>query len=419
MQKLKRRLYLTAARWFWFWANRSLKRWSPRVIMITGSVGKTTMLNLLAAQKLPAHFSHNANSAFGVAFDILGLKAVRGSRLRWIYLVFATIKRSFTYTHTQKFYVVEVDAERPREASLIASKLAPEVVLTTPIGLSHASFFDSLVEKGKYKRALDAIYDEFTSVSKYATKLALFSGKDDELTSRTIFIKAPVEFIAMSGIKDYRVEYNRTLFQTKNGEFKFYEPMPEEVGLQLLLSERLMRYLELPVVYDLKDFVLPPGRNNYFKGAKGTKLIDSSYNAHLISMESVLGMVKKIRWNRKILVISDMIQQGKAEQEEHEKLAGIILGVGAENVILVGSRTGKYTLPLLKAAKQKVEYFKDVQGALAYLGQNLTGDELVVFKGSQYLEWLVEKLLADHEDAKRLARREKAAVARRKKRGLS
>lgn len=406
------------ARWFWVLASRSLKRWSPRVIIVTGSVGKTTMLNLLAAQNLPAHFSHNANSAYGVAFDILGLDSVRGSRLRWIYLVFATVARSFTFTRREKFYIVEVDAERPHEAGIIASRLHPEVVITTPIGLSHAVYFDDLVEQGKYKNAHDAIIDEFLNISTYATKLALISGSEPELTPRVKAIKTEVKFVKISEIKEYRVDYNKTIFATKNGRFTFYQPMPEEVGLQLLLCERLMKYLELPVVYDLVDFQLPPGRNNYFEGIRGSKLIDSSYNAHLISMESVLAMAKKIRWNRKWLVISDMIQQGKAEKSEHEKLAHAILDVKAENVILIGSRVSKYTRPLLAAANQPTEVFVDIKDALPYLKQKLTGDILVVFKGSQYLEWLVEKLLANPKDAKKLPRREKAAVARRKKRGL-
>jgi hypothetical protein len=42
----------------------------------------------------------------------------------------------------------------------------------------------------------------------------------------------------------------------------------------------------------------------------------------------------------------------------------------------------------------------------------------LIFKGSQYLEWIIEQLLAHPEDAKKLCRREKAAVARRKSWGL-
>lgn len=41
---------------------------------------------------------------------------------------------------------------------------------------------------------------------------------------------------------------------------------------------------------------LPPGRNPYFEGKNdGLKIIDSSYNAHLISMESIMDMAAQIK----------------------------------------------------------------------------------------------------------------------------
>ena len=60
----------------------------------------------------------------------------------------------------------------------------------------------------------------------------------------------------------------------------------------------------------------------------------------------------------------------------------------------------------------------NVKEALKYIEENTTGEEVLVFKGSQYLEWLVEKLLKNPEDAAKLARREPVYVKRREKRGL-
>ena len=45
--KLKKQFYFSAARYFRFFANLVYKRWKPRVIAVTGSAGKTTMLNML------------------------------------------------------------------------------------------------------------------------------------------------------------------------------------------------------------------------------------------------------------------------------------------------------------------------------------------------------------------------------------
>ena len=87
-------------------------------------------------------------------------------------------------------------------------------------------------------------------------------------------------------------------------------------------------------------------------------------------------------------------------------------------MILVGRRTKKYTAPELKRLGVSAVATADPKKALEYIKNHLTGKETLIFKGSQYLEWIIEKLLANPEDAKKLCRREKAAVNRRKSWGL-
>jgi UDP-N-acetylmuramyl pentapeptide synthase len=72
---LKKQAYFFVAYYFAYCASFALKRWKPTVIVVTGSSGKTTLLHLLEAQlKGKALFSHKANSAFGIPFNILGLE---------------------------------------------------------------------------------------------------------------------------------------------------------------------------------------------------------------------------------------------------------------------------------------------------------------------------------------------------------
>jgi ABC-type lipoprotein export system ATPase subunit len=121
ISKFKKKFYFVAAGYFKFFANISLKRWHPRIVIITGSAGKTTLLNLVESQLgAKAHYSHNANSAFGIAFDILGMRGITGSKAKWIKLIFQTPIRAFSYKHKEKFYIVECDGERPHEAEFIA-----------------------------------------------------------------------------------------------------------------------------------------------------------------------------------------------------------------------------------------------------------------------------------------------------------
>ena len=194
--------------------------------------------------------------------------------------------------------------------------------------------------------------------------------------------------------------------------------MPEDVTIQLVQLKKLCDYLGVKLKTDFKKMPLPPGRNSYFEGKNGLKIIDSSYNAHLISMEAIMDMVAEIKEEHKWLVIGDMVEQGEIEGEEHEKLARVLMKVKPEQVILVGRRTKQYTAPILK--KNKINTFTTLEPreALKFIEENTTGEETIVFKGSQYLEWIIEKLLKNPEDSRLLPRRDKAAVKRRKNRGL-
>ena len=176
--RIKKKLYLIVVRHFRFFANISLKRWRPRVIAVTGSVGKTTLLNLLELQLGErAHYSHNANSAYGICFDILGIDGVRGSKLKWLYLFAVAPFRAFT-NHSQEFYVVEIDGERPKETEFLASWLKPEVTLWVSVGRTHAVYFDEQVKQGLFETVEQAIVHEFMFLPRHTKKLIAYSLND-------------------------------------------------------------------------------------------------------------------------------------------------------------------------------------------------------------------------------------------------
>lgn len=416
--KLKKKLYLSVANYFKFWSNISLKRWNPRIVIVTGSAGKTTMLNLIESQLgAKAHYSHNANSAFGIAFDILGMRGITGSKLHWISLFLQTPFRAFVYSRKEKFYIVEADGERPHEAEWIAKWLRPEVSVWVTLGRSHAVFYEQEVAAGNFANVDDAIAHEFSTIPANTRELVIIDGDNEKMLETTKNIEAKVVSVKKDALKSYEVYPDKAIFEFAKHKFVFHDPMPRDVTIQLVMLEKLMKYLNEPINYDLNDFRMPPARSNYLEGKKGIKIIDSSYNAHIISMTTVLDMVKVLHAPHKWLVIGDIIDQGKLEGEEHEKLAQLLLDTKVENIVLIGRRTKKYTYPLLKD-KAKVQSFDKPQQALKYLEKNLTGKETVIFKGSQYLEWIVEKLLAHPEDVSNLARQDEAHRRRRASWGL-
>ena len=84
---------------------------------------------------------------------------------------------------------------------------------------------------------------------------------------------------------------------------------------------------------------------------------------------------------------------------------------------IVGRRCRDYVYPTIRK-KIDTESFTKPQDALKYIKNNITGDETLIFKGSQYLEWIIEKLLKNPEDVKKLCRQDLAHKKRRESWGL-
>ena len=425
LARLKKKLYFVAAGYFRFFANFALKRWQPRVVAITGSAGKTTMLHLCEAEfGKRGHYSHFANSAFGVAFDLVGVRGITGSKLRWLYLILAVPVRSLYYRRSGEFYFVEIDGERPHEAEFLAEWLRPEVTLWVSLGRSHAVQFEKVVAEGQFESLEAAITHEFAQLPRYTTKTVYLDASNEQMVAAGQKLQAAgcaAQIVAVDvakSLKRYAVYPSRTDFVFSGATFHFAQPQPREIALQLLMLERLCQELGVQLKTDLSKMPMPPGRSSYFEGIKGIKIVDSSYNAHLISMASILNMAREMKTGHKWLVIGDIVDEGQIEEEEHKKLAGLIAKVKPELVILVGRRTKKYTAPVLRRLGVPVRTTVDPKKALAYIRSHVTGEETLIFKGSQYLEWIIEKLLQNPEDAQYLPRREAGAIKRRRKWGL-
>lgn len=420
---IKRRLYLWVSAYFKWWASISLRRWSPTIIAITGSVGKTTMLHLIEQQLgSTAHYSHRANSSFGIAFDIVGLRGITDSRLRWLWLLVAVPFRALTYSHREKYYVVEADGERPGELEFVAKWLRPHVTLWISLGKSHAVYFDKKVADGTFVTIEEAILHEFSQLAAYTREHIIANGDEPSIRDALTALQTPAEFASLNELTDYQVWPNRSEFTMPGGVFSFGYPMPRETAMQLALLERLMYYLKQPIHYAMPQFTMPPGRSSYFAGIDSTHLIDSSYNAHLISMLSIIDMYDQMHTpHRKWLVLGDMFEMGSIEQEEHEALARRICESSANHVVLIGNRLKKYSLAILKQnapPTMTVTWYPNPKDALPHITSAIEPNDTLLFKGSQYLEWLVEKLLANPADVSKLPRQEPAAKRRREKRGL-
>lgn len=410
MRRFKNRLYFFVARYFWFWASLRLRRWNPTIVVVTGSTGKTTLLHMITSQLgRAARYSLRANSTFGIAFDILGLHRVSLEPLEWLGLFVKAPFCAWKAAQQERVYVVEADCDRPYEGKFLSTHLKPHITLLTNTGSSHTERFDALVQRGAFSSVEDAVAYEFGFFLQNTRDLVVIGG--DSQGARSQLGRTTVRKIIVQPelSVQYRLAAEGTEFVFKDGTARFAALLPPATATSVCMVRELVTALQMPFAFDFPGFELPPGRSSLFAGLRGSRLIDSSYNATPDGVAAMLSLFTAYPASKKWLVIGDMIELGASEQALHEKLADQIAQGGYEKIICVGSRVARFTAPRLMrdaAYAHAVEVFERPDEALAFLKKSIVGNEVILFKGARFLEGVVEPLLQNPADVERLCRRE-------------
>lgn len=417
---LKKTLYFPIASYFRFFAKIKLRRWNPKVIVITGSSGKTTTMNLAVAEFGDAAFySYHANSAYGIPFNILSLKRETLQPQEWIYIFLAAPFKVFSKIPKQRIYVVEADCDRPGEGVFLSKLLKPEVTVWLSSSRTHSMNFDSQVASQKFENVEESIAYEYGHFVENTSKLVIVNSDSELINSQLKRTKADVIKIKDEDLREYKVSTSKTEYKTHNKTYKLDFLLPKAAFYSIFAVFNLTKYFDIPFDESFKKFNIPPGRSSIFKGIRETTLIDSSYNTGFAAYNEIINMFNQISGEKKWAVIGDILEQGKEEKEEHEKLADLVVKSDFDHVILLGPRIKKYGLEVIKDHyKNNVASFLSPKEVLDHLMKNLSGGEIVLFKGARFLEGVIENLLKDKEDIAKLARREKVWQERREKWGL-
>src|SRR5258708_6717222 len=125
-------------------AKKILAKYKPKIIGITGSVGKTSAkeaIFLVVAEKFKARKSpKNFNNELGLPFAIIGVDSPGRNIFKWIGVFF---KAGALILFKQKYaqiLVLELGVDRPRDMDYLLSIVKANVSVITNIGISHNEF---------------------------------------------------------------------------------------------------------------------------------------------------------------------------------------------------------------------------------------------------------------------------------------
>ncbi len=354
-------------------------RFKAPVIALTGSAGKTTTKEMIAAV-LSCKYrvlknEGTQNNHIGVPLTLLKLKPAH------------------------QIVVLECGTNQPGDIPWLADVSRPDVVVFTNIGESHLEKLKTPLGVLKEKWALTKFMPKAGRVivngdDAHLNKHIKLAAKSFDIISYGIESKAKLQArdIALSGgrslvfhVAGKSVELNSCGINNVYNALAAYA-----CGL-------LFAVPVADIAHALKRFEFPAGRGQILKLGRGW-LINDAYNANPVSMRSALQTLAALAVEgKKIVVAADMLELGQRAQALHKALGAQAARSSVDVLITVGKLARHIALGAKAANKGiKVVACRDVDEAQQHLARIFSNGDAVLIKGSRRMkmEQVVEFLLA-------------------------
>jgi len=415
-------------------AKLALKRHKPTVVAITGSVGKTSTKDAVAAalsgttrlRKSEKSF----NSDIGIPLTILGVKNPWSNPLRWIVALYQGLKNALSQNFP-KLLILEVGADRPGDISSLESWLKTDVVVATqfakvPVHIENFSSREAVLQeklsllktlKPTGVIVLNADDVEFTERAKKANRSSnVFTYG---LVPRATVLGSNEKYIfdkygRVRGFS-FKLEHAGSIFPLEvEGAVGNTHIYPNLAGFTVGIALNLNPVLLLE---GLRKAERQPGRMKLIGGIKKTMIIDDSYNSSPIATARALETLEAIPSNgKKIAILGDMLELGEHTRAEHEK-AGAKTASFADLLVAVG-KYAQYTVDGALRAGMNEKYilqFEKAEEAGKYIELLIHTGDTVLVKGSQgtRMERAVLEIMELPEEKKKLLTRQDKEWERR------
>jgi len=347
-------------------ANNWRKKINAKVIGITGSSGKTSTKEILAAllsEKFKVNKTElNNNNHIGVPLTIL----------------------STTADH--EVLIAEVGTNHFGEISYSAKILEPDYALITNIGNSHIEFLKD--KKGVLKEK-SALLDE--TIKRNGK---IFLNYDDPLLKRyceNYLNRVTYGFIRQADVNGKISGFSQEgkpeiKVNSKMGKFNKVLPVYGEINARnFLTASTIALHLGLNVSQIKKGtdkIKILPGRLDV-KHFKNFTLIDDTYNANPDSTKAAIELVAKIKTRtKKIIILGDMFELGKDEIKFHKNLKNVIQQNRINEVYSIG-KTMKYLNDSLSDKKLIKKHFNSRNQLKDFLKKYDFRNAVILVKGSR------------------------------------
>jgi UDP-N-acetylmuramoyl-tripeptide--D-alanyl-D-alanine ligase len=364
--------------------------WGGKIAGVTGSVGKTTAKEILAAllgAKLRVLKSEgNFNNEYGLPLTLFRLE------------------------ETHQAAVLEMGMSRRGELARLAEIARPDVGVVTRVAPAHLEFFSSVDEIALAKRELIEGLNghESTAVLNADDPRVAAFGAFAPGRVLTYGIEKPAFFVATE-IEDRGALGSAFDYVNPEGRVRLELTVPGRHAISNALAALAAASVwnigaaEAQSVF--RSLRAPAMRGELLRFSNGAALINDSYNsspAALQAMTELLAATPNFR--RRILAAGEMRELGTASAELHREAGAIaantekidwIIGVAGDAAQIV---EGAVSAGIPRA---RTKFFDTPQEAAGFLQTFLESGDLLLVKGSRgvKMEQIVEALITRHAAA--------------------
>jgi UDP-N-acetylmuramoyl-tripeptide--D-alanyl-D-alanine ligase len=304
------------------------EQYAPKVLAITGSNGKTTTKEMLAAILQRASLNRqplkgrvlktqgNFNNLVGLPLTLLRLR-----------------KR-------HRVVIVEMGTNRPGEIGRLAEIAAPDVAIITSVAPAHLEGLNSLAGVAKEKGALFSGMRAGGTIvvnldDPWVRRLGQrFSGKKVTYGQRGQ-IRADSGSLLDSGAMRFTLRAGHQQTQVRLN-------FVGQHNIANALGAAAMAYslgISLPTIRRGLESVKPYSMRMQLEKWRGIGIINDAYNANPASMIAAIKTLAQINSRgERIAVLGDMFELGKQSQREHLRLGSHLAQAGLDCAYLLGKR---------------------------------------------------------------------------------
>ena len=345
-------------------AHEWRRAWSGPVVGITGTVGKTTAKELIAAalaSRFETHKSEgNFNSREGLPLALMSLR------------------------RTHEVSVLEMGMDSAGEIAYLCSIAEPEVGVVLNVGLTHVSKLGSI----------EAIAAEKLSLARWlpAAGTAVLNADDARVAAGAGGLHCKVLTFGRFASAQLRAESIAsrgllgTTFTARFGdELAVVEsPLPGEHVVPAALAALgvcIALGLRLDEAAAAVSAARTSGHLRIVTVGEGITVIDDRYNASPASMQGALEMLAELD-GRRIAFIGRMAELGEYELVEHRK-AGEVAARSCDVLVTVGAVCVALAEAARDAGHQDVRWFETKEAAAEDVAREMRPGDTVLVKASR------------------------------------